>query len=240
MGLHAFDVGSLLGDDVDDGGERHTAIERRCRTAQHLNLSDFVERDAEVGGGNVGGEAVQAVAVEHDEYLHLSVAVDAAHGDVDVVVAVDDVHARHVSGQHLLQIAGAAVLNHLLGDERGGHRYLVELFGLARRGGDGGVATGFDVLHHVDEALWVGGRRAVVGVLVQHQTHVVLGFSILIESQAAQRQHAVGTDAQTEGKVVEVASECPLCLFQTAYVVVLFRLVVEGAVAFCLALRHQG
>ena len=48
-------------------------------------------------GGRVGGIAVQTVAIEHDEYLFLRIAVDAANGNVDVVITVDEVW---ISGNH--------------------------------------------------------------------------------------------------------------------------------------------
>ena len=45
---------------------------------------------------------VHTVPVEHDKNLLLRVAVDSTHGDVDVIVTVDEVHAWHVCCQHLL------------------------------------------------------------------------------------------------------------------------------------------
>ena len=102
MCFYTIDVGPLLGNDVDHGSERHAAIERRSRTTEYFYLTNLVERDAEVGCGNVSGKAIQSVAIEHDKDFLLSVAVDATHGDVDVIVAVDNAHAGHVGGKHFL------------------------------------------------------------------------------------------------------------------------------------------
>ena len=66
--------------------------------------------------------------VEHDEDLLLRIAVNASHGDIDIVVTVDQMHAWHIGCQHFLQVAGAAGLNHLRRDECGRHRYLCQTF----------------------------------------------------------------------------------------------------------------
>ena len=94
--------------------------------------------------------------VEHDEHLLLGVAVDAAHGDVDIVVAVDEVHARHIGCQHLLQIASPAGLDHLFCDQRRGHRHLCQRLCLIGGGGDGGCHACLDMVYDLHE-----GRRVV-------------------------------------------------------------------------------
>ena len=64
------------------------------------------------------------MAVQHDQDFLLTVAVDTSHGDIDVVVAVDDMHAWDVGCQHLLEIPGPGVAYHLLCYQGGGHWYL--------------------------------------------------------------------------------------------------------------------
>ena len=135
--LNAVNVSSLLGDEIDYRRESHAAIKRRSWSAQHLYLLQLFKRDAEVGSGDIGGIAVQPVTVEHDENLLLTVAVDAAHGDIDVIVAIDDMHARHIGCQHFLQVAATAVANHLLRNQYGRHRYLVQRLRLAGSCRDG-------------------------------------------------------------------------------------------------------
>ena len=66
------------------------------------------------------------MAVEHEKDLLLTIAVYASHGNVDIVITVNDVHSRHVGSQHLLQVHASAVVYHLLSDECGGHGYLIE------------------------------------------------------------------------------------------------------------------
>ena len=122
--LQTIHVGSLFGDDIHHTRQCHTAIERRGRSAQHFYLFHFLQRDTEIGGSGIRGITVQAVAVEHDQDLLLRITVDAAHGDVDIIVTVDEVHARHVGCQHFLQVTGTAGLDHLGCDERGRYRHL--------------------------------------------------------------------------------------------------------------------
>ena len=98
----AVHVGTLFGDDIHHTSKSHVTVKRRGRTAQHLYLLHLLQGDAEVGGCRIGGIAVQTMPVEHDEYLFLSMAVDAAHSDVDVVITIDDVHTRHIGSQHFL------------------------------------------------------------------------------------------------------------------------------------------
>ena len=66
------------------------------------------------------------MSVEQEEYFLLHVAVDATHGDVDAVVAVDEVHARYIGRQNLLQVTPATIVDHLLGDQRGRHRHFIQ------------------------------------------------------------------------------------------------------------------
>ena len=66
------------------------------------------------------------MTVEHDEDLLLTITEYASHGNVDIVITVNDVHSRHVGSEHLLQVHASAVSYHLLGDEGGGHRDLIE------------------------------------------------------------------------------------------------------------------
>ena len=170
------------------------------------------------------------MSVEHDEDFLLSVAVDAAHGDVDVVVAVDDAHAGDVGGQHLLQVACAGVTDHLFGDERGGHGNLAECLCHARCGGDGGCASRLDALNHVDEALWVAGCRAVVRVFVEQLLGIVFRLLVVVESQRAEHEHAVGAETEVDGEVLQVAFQRCLCILDASDAVVLFGILVDVTV----------
>ena len=58
LGLDTVDIGALLGNEVDNSRQRHTAIERRCRSAQHLDLLELLEADTEVGSCRIGAIAV--------------------------------------------------------------------------------------------------------------------------------------------------------------------------------------
>ena len=93
-------------------------------------MLEFVEAHAEVGWSGVGTVTVQTVSIQHDKNLLLSVAVDTTHGDVDVVVTVNDGHAGDVGRQYLLQVASTTVAYHLLSDKRCWHRHLVQVLGL--------------------------------------------------------------------------------------------------------------
>ena len=123
--LDTVDVSALLGDEVDDSRHGYAAIERRCRSAQHLHLLQLLKRDAEVGGGRIRTIAVQPVTVEHEQNFLLSVAIDSTHGDIDVVVTVDDIHARDISCQQFLQIACPRVANHLFSNQCSRHWHLL-------------------------------------------------------------------------------------------------------------------
>ena len=71
------------------------------------------------------------MAVKHDENLLLTITVDASQCDVDIVVAVDDVHTRHIGCEHFLKVLASAVTYHILCDKGGGHRYLSERLRMA-------------------------------------------------------------------------------------------------------------
>ena len=72
------------------------------------------------------------MAVEHDENLLLTIAVDASQCDIDVVVTVDDVHSRHVGSEHFLKVLASTVTYHILCDKGCGHRHLSERLGMTR------------------------------------------------------------------------------------------------------------
>ena len=96
------------------------------------------------------------MAVEHDENLLLRITIYATHGNVDIIVAVDEVHAWHIGCQHLLQVTGTASLNHLCRDERRRHRHLCQTLCLIGRRDDGWSHACLDMVHNFYE-----GRRVL-------------------------------------------------------------------------------
>ena len=76
--------------------------------------------------------------VEHDEDLLLTITIDTSHSDVNIVIAVDEVHAWHVGSQDFLQVGGSAVMNHLFCDEGGRYWYLTKALCLTGRRRDSG------------------------------------------------------------------------------------------------------
>ena len=227
--LEAIDVDALFGDDVDHGSECHAAIERRGRSAQHFYLLDFLERDAEVGGGSVSGVAVQPVAVDHEEHLLLSLAIDAAHGDVDVVVAVNVGHAGHVGNEHLLEVAGSADAYHVVGNEQHGHGRLVEALSLAGSGGDGVGHAILHVCHHVEEALRVFRRWGEIGVFREQLADVSLCLVVFVEGDVAEYEQPVGTLQQVTLEVAQVLLQQTARVVKTADDVVVLGLRIEAA-----------
>ena len=147
--LYTIDVGTLLGDDVHHACQGYAAVERRGWASQHLDLFHFLKRDAEIGGGRIGQIAVQPVAVEHDKHFLLRTAVDTAHGDVEIVAAIDKTDARHVGSQDLLQVAPAAGGNHLFGDEGCGYGHFIQTLRHIRGCRNGGCHTGLDPVHDI-------------------------------------------------------------------------------------------
>ena len=168
------------------------------------------------------------MAVEHDENLLLPAAEDAAHGDVDVVVAVHDAHPRHVGGEHFLQVACAAVAYHLLGDERRGHGHLALFLLMARCRGDGALAAPADALHHVDEPLRVTDSGAIVWIFAQQQPYIFLCPFLVVKIQGAERQQTVSTLPQTAREALQIVVENLLCLLNPADIVACLRPLVDA------------
>ena len=71
------------------------------------------------------------MAVKHDENLLLTITIDASQRDVDIVVAVDDVHTWHIGCEHFLKVLASTVTYHIFCDEGGGYRYLSECLSMA-------------------------------------------------------------------------------------------------------------
>ena len=179
------------------------------------------------------------MAVEHDEYFLLSVAVDAAHGDVDVVVAVHDVHARHIGFQYFLKIPGARVADHLFGDQRGGHRYLTEGFLLTGGSGEGGGAPFLDLLHNLCESHRILGRDGVIRRFCQQHPSIALGFLGVVISQIAERHQPVSTFANVALEIREMLFQQVSCFFETANIIIFLSLVVDGARIVLLGCHRQ-
>ena len=167
--------------------------------------------------------------IEHDQYLFLGTAVDATHGDVDVVVAVDEVHARHIGRQHFLQVTGTAVVNHVSGNERGGHRHLGQRFRLTGGGGNGGSHTGLDTIHHIGKGRRIARRRGIVRILLQQHCGVLLSLLHIETGQIAERNETERVLALIATEGGEMLQQTIAGLFNAAYLVVALSLSVYVA-----------
>ena len=148
--------------------------------------------------------AIQAVTVEHDEYLLLCVAVDATHGNVDIVIAIDDVHAWYIGSQYFLQIASATIDYHLFCNESRGDRNLSQRLCLTGGGGDGGSQASFDAVHHLDKGGRVAGTRTVVRILLKHQRGVLLSMLRIEAGQITESDETECVLTQIAVKVLKV------------------------------------
>ena len=164
------------------------------------------------------------MAVKHDEDFLLSDTIDTTHGDIDVVVAVDEIHAWHIGCQHFLQIAGTTVLNHLSGDERGGHGYLGKTLSLTGGSGDGGCHAGLDIVHNVSKLRRVTGRRTVVGILLQHQYSVTLRLLDVVTGQVAKCNETECVLSQIAMKRAKILQQHVASLLYATYLVVTLSL----------------
>ena len=157
------------------------------------------------------------MAVEHQQDFLLRVAVDATHGDVDVIITVNQVHAWHVGGQHLLQVAGTAVADHLISNQRGGHRRLSQSLSLTGGGGDGGCHATLDAVHDFHEGSWILRRRRVIWILLQQACDVLLCLWDVVFNQVSEGNQVERILAQITLKVTEVLQQHFPCLFYTPY-----------------------
>ena len=173
-------------------------------------------------------------------FLFLAIAVDASHRDVDIVVTVYDIHARHIGGEHLLQVLAPAVANHVFCNQGGGHGHLIERLCLAGGGGDLRCESQFDALHHIDEPLGVLRRGGVVGVLREQVPSPFLGLLVIVESEPAEGHQPVGTLLYVAGKLPDVILKDGQGLFDTADVVFALGLVVNLTSGAFLSLDGQG
>ena len=144
------------------------------------------------------------MSIQHDKNLLLSVAVDTTHGDVDVVVTVNDGHAGDVGRQYLLQVASTTVAYHLLSDKRCWHRHLVQVLSLIRGGGDGRGVKAVDLHHHINESLGVAYGWGVIAILVEQQLYITFRSLRFVEAEAAQGQQSVPTLFQTSMEGVDI------------------------------------
>ena len=161
----------------------------------------------------------------------MCIAEDATHGDVDVVVAVDDVHTRYVGCQHLLQVTSATVVNHLLSDKRGGHWHLCQTLCLTGGCGDGSSHASLDVVYYIGKGKRIAGRWCVVWVLLKHLCGILLGMLHVETCQITEGYKTECILAQIAMKVCKVFQQCITCLFNTAYAVV--------ALCLCKQLTHS-
>ena len=237
LDLHTIDIGPLFGDDVHHACQGYATIERRGRTSQHLNLFHFLERDAEIGGGRIRQIAIQAVTVEHEEHLLLRTAVDAAHGDVDIIIAIDETDTRHIGGQYLLQVAPAAGGNHLFGDERRGHRHFVETLRDVRGCRDGSCHASLDLVHDISKLWRVLCRHGVVRILFEHHRNIafrLLDVEVLQIAESYQSQRTL-PEVAVEG--FEMLQEDAASLLGAPNPIVVLCLVVHiahlGVVSLC-------
>ena len=94
-------------------------------------------------------------------------------------------HTWHIGCQHFLQVAATAVANHLLRNQYGRHRYLVQRLRLAGSCRDGCRASGADAVHHINKTGRVVECGTVVGVLVQQRLDISLGLRVVVGSDIA-------------------------------------------------------
>ena len=160
------------------------------------------------------------MTIEHDEYLFLRIAIDAAHSDVDVVVAVDPIHTGDIGRQHFLQVAGSAVVNHLGGDERSGNRCLSQTLRLTGGCGNGGGHTGLDTVHYIGKGRRIARRRSVVGILLKHQRGVLSGLLHIEASQIAECNETEGVLSEIAMEGAEILQQGIAGLFDATYLVV--------------------
>ena len=73
---------SFLGDDIHHGGQSHITIQRRSRSAQNLDMVDFLGTDGVVEFAIVGCSHIQAVSVFHHQNLFLTGRINTMHGYV--------------------------------------------------------------------------------------------------------------------------------------------------------------
>ena len=128
------------------------------------------------------------MTVDHEEDFLLSITIDTTHGDVDIIVTVDDMHARDVCSQNPLQVLCATVAYHLLCNEGGRHWYLSKCFCLAGGCGNSCRFTRLDIIDHVGKSQWVLGRYTVIGIELQKLSSILLCLLRFVEGQAAERQ----------------------------------------------------
>ena len=218
--LQSVHIPTLLRNDIHHSSQGHTTIERRGWTTQHLNLLDLLQRHTEIRRSTIGGKIVQTVAIKHDEDFLLSVAIDATHGDVDVVVTVNDVHAWHVGCQHFPQVTRTTIPNHLGSNERSRHRHLGQTLSLTGGGSDSRCHTCLDVVHNIDKLSRVGSRRTVVWILLKHQRGVLLSLLDIETSQIAKGYQVERILPQIARERAEVLQQRVASLVYTTYLVV--------------------
>ena len=132
--LGAVDLVRALGDHVDHAGQRVGAVDRRARSADHLDACDVAHRDAAASAAIAEVQLRDRHAVHQHQHLRVLVGVDAAYrvDRGEVGRGQRDVHARH-GRQHFLQRVRAQRPDVLGGDHRGHGRCLGDELLLAGR-----------------------------------------------------------------------------------------------------------
>ena len=195
--LAPIDAATTLGDDIDNGRESHIAIERRGRATKYLNMVDLLGADGIACGAYITITVVQTMAVLHDQNQFLVVAIGSVHGQVFTRVVGGYLgHSWHIGCQNLVEVLVVAqFLYHLSRDNRDGNRGLVDTLTLARSSSDSGDAALFDFLNQIKESWGILNSRRIIGVFLEYQFCIMMGFFKLVESQAAERQQTVATKA---------------------------------------------
>ena len=149
------------------------------------------------------------------------------HGHIQFTVAFYHRDAGYVSGQYFFQAVGFDGFNHLLRNDRHGHRSFLHRLCLLRSGGDGGLFSTLQAFHHVGEAQGVVNRCVVVRVFLQQERGEPFRFERLVLAQVAQRQQAVGTHFQCAFEVGHAVVQQADGRIEVADVVLFFGLQVD-------------
>ena len=194
-------IRSFLGDDVNHTRQSDATVQGRSRASQHLNLLDLVQADGEIGAGRVGGVAVQAVSVQHDEDLFLSRRIDATHSHIHFLVTGYISHTGHIRNQGILQGSGTDALQHVFRNQRHGNRRLFNGLRLLGSGGNRSCLAGLEPVDQLSEARHVI-VHAVVRVDGQQPGNPCFRHVGLVHVQVAQSQQPVHTDPGLSAEAV--------------------------------------
>ena len=157
-------------------------------------MLDFVQTVPEVGCFGICSSAVQAVPVQHDEYLLLRGGVNTVHGDIQHV-PFHRGDARHISCQDLLQVGRSQGFDHLFRYQGDRDRRIFQGLYLLGCGDQSNLPFSLSP-HQFGKALRVVDGDAIIGVYPQEEIHIFGSRLPLVLCQVTQCQEAVGADLQ--------------------------------------------